>query len=255
MTDKDDYVIIIQKYIMHFVLLLQEQNFYEVVKMLNGKEAARMIDISAVRTANSKKDIIEMVEYARKYHFINVHVLPNWVPYLSSMLRDVDGTYVGSPVGFPSGGHCTEVKMKEAEFLIRDGVQEMDIVMNIGRLKNKEYDYVLEELKKIMDIAQGKVLTKVIIEINILTDDEMLKACELAIKSGADYVKTGTGWIPGGPNIERIRKICEFCGNDIKVKAAGGIRTKEDFMGLYNVGVQRMGINAKSAIEIVKSLS
>ena len=97
-------------------------------------------------------------------------------------------------------------KQKE---LLKDGVQEMDIVMNIGKLKNKEYDYVLNELKRIVELAKGKALVKVIIEINTLDDKEMFKACDLVIESGADFVKTGTGWVPGpgGANIERIRKL------------------------------------------------
>ncbi len=198
-------------------------------------------------------DIEELVAYAKKYRFINVHVLPSWVSTLAKMLKDVEGVYVGSPVGFPSGAQCTAIKLLEAQQLLQDGVEEMDIVMNVGRFKNREYAYVQDELKKIISIKDEGVLTKVIIEINTLTDDEMLKACELAIASGADFVKTGTGWVPGGANIERIRKIKEYCGTDIKIKAAGGIRTQEDFLALYEMGVERMGINTQSALQIVES--
>ena len=126
--------------------------------------------------------------------------------------------------------------------------------MNVGKFKNREYTYVQEELRKIISIKNEGVLTKVIIEINTLTDDEMLKACEIAIRSGADFVKTGTGWIPGNANIERIRKMKEYCGKDIKIKAAGGIRTQEEFLALYDMGVERMGINTQSALQIVESL-
>lgn len=219
---------------------------------MNTLEAARFIDISAVRTHHTLSDIEELVKYGRQYHFINLHVLPCWVPTLAKMIRDLDDVYVGSPVGFPGGGHRTETKLLEAKHLIEDGVDEMDIVMNVGKFKNKEYNYVLDELQAIIELAKNKIrMTKVIIEINTLTDEEMIKACELVKQSGADFVKTGTGWVPGGANIERIRKMKEFCGDDLKIKAAGGIRTYEDFKALLDIGVERMGINTKSAIEIV----
>lgn len=221
---------------------------------MNAKEAARLIDISAVRSQHTLSDIEEVVKYAKKYDFINVHVLPSWVSKLAEMLKDSEGVYVGAPVGFPGGAHCTETKVLEANKLLEDGVEEMDIVMNIGKLKNKEYDYISKELEAIITLAKGKALTKVIIEINILSDEEMLKACDLVMACGADFVKTGTGWIPGNANIERIALIKRHCGNRIKVKAAGGIRTKEEFLQLVDLGVERMGINTKSAIEIVEGL-
>jgi deoxyribose-phosphate aldolase len=223
--------------------------------MIKKLEAARRIDISAVRTRHTLADIIQNVGYAKKYHFINVHVLPCWVKTLSEMLKDVREVYVGSPVGFPGGGSCANVKIAEAEQLVKDGVEEMDIMMNVGRFLNKEYDFVLKELKDIVSIAGKNIKTKVIIEINVLKDDEVKRACELVIKSGADFLKTGTGWIPGEANVERVKMIKEFCGSAVKLKAAGGIRTLSEFNALYEMGIERMGINTKSAIEIVEQLS
>jgi len=211
-----------------------------------------MIDISAVRTKSTLNDLNELVSYAKKYKFINVHTLPCWTGMLFEMLKDEPDVYIGAPVGFPSGGSRTEVKCEEAKLLLTDGVQEMDIVMNVGRFLNKEYPYILDELHQIIDITPENVLTKVIIEINVLDDDEAAKACELVIDSGADFVKTGTGWIDGSANIERIRKIKQICGSKIKVKAAGGIRTPQEFLALCEMGVERMGINLKSAVEIVE---
>ena len=220
--------------------------------MITSKQAARLIDISAVRTPHNSADIEELVKYAKQYSFINIHVLPNWVKLLAKLIKDVPDVYVGAPVGFPSGGHKTEVKVAEAKHLIADGVEEMDIMMNVGRFLNKEYNYVLNELKQIICDVPENVLTKVIIEINLLNDDEMKRACELVIESGANFVKTGTGWIPGGANIDRIRKMKQICGSQIKIKAAGGIRTPQEFQELYEMGVERMGINTKSALEIVE---
>lgn len=222
---------------------------------MTAREAARLIDISAVRTQHSEKDVLELVELGEKYHFINLHVLPCWVPTLAKRIAHLDDVYVGSPVGFPGGGHTTQTKLAEARQLIEDGVDEMDVVMNVGKFKAGEYNYVLDELQAITEMARGKIrMTKVIIEINTLTDDEMLRACELVKKSGADFVKTGTGWVPGDANIERIRKMKAVCGDELKIKAAGGIRTLADFMELANMGVERMGINTRSAVKIVEEI-
>ena len=220
---------------------------------MTQKEVAQTIDISAVRTHHTLSDIEEVVAYAKEYTFINVHVLPSWVKTLSGMLKDVRDVYVGSPVGFPGGAHKTETKLLEAKMLLEDGVQEMDIVMNVGKFKNREYQYVLDELQQIIALAKGKALTKVLIELNCLTEFEMEKACEIVTQSGADFLKTGTGWVPGTANIERIRKIKELVGDKVKIKAAGGIRTREEYLALKDIGVERFGINTKSAIEIVRT--
>ncbi len=218
---------------------------------MTSKEAARMIDISAVRTPHSLRDIEDVAAIAKQYQFINVHSLPCWTKQLSELLADEPEIYVGAPVGFPGGAHKTVVKMLEAEELIRDGVQEMDIVMNVGKFKNKEYAYVLSELKQIIALAPEDVLTKVIIELNCLTDEEMTDACSLVIQSGADFLKTGTGWVPGDANLSRIAKIKKLTAGQIKVKAAGGIRTRAEFDALCAMGVERFGINTKSALDIV----
>lgn len=224
---------------------------------MNAKQAAALIDISAVRGHHTLADIEEVVNYAKQYGFINVHVLPNRMAQLSQMLKDVPGVYAGGPVGFPSGAHTTLTKIAEARGLIEDGIEEMDIVMNIGRFKSGEYDYVLNELKQIIALARSAprpILTKVLIELNSLTPEEADRACGLVSESRADFLKTGTGWVPGNANIERIARIKEkLKGTGVKVKAAGGIRTREEFDKLLDLGVERFGINTQSAIEIVKS--
>lgn len=221
---------------------------------MNAYEAARMIDISAVRTPHNIKDIREVVDLAKKYRFINVHALPCWTKDLAELLKEEDDIYVGAPVGFPGGAQRTEVKMLEAEYLVQDGAQEIDIVMNVGKLKNGEYDYVLNELKLLVSSIPENILKKVIIEINCLTDEEIEKACELVIESGADFVKTGTGWVPGKLDMARIRKIKDLTRGKIKLKVAGGVRTKEEFEEMAAMGVERFGINTKSALEIIESL-
>lgn len=218
-----------------------------------AKSVARMIDVSAVRTQHGLREVEELVAYAKEYRFINVHVLPCWVSALAGMLKDLPGVYAGAPVGFPSGAHTTETKLKEARQLILDGVVEMDIVMNVGRFKSGQYDEVLDELRQIIALKKSYMKTKVIIELNCLTDSELPRACEIVVASGADFLKTGSGWVPGGANIERIRRIKEIVGDRVQIKAAGGIRTRGELDQLLGLGVERFGINVKTAVALAAS--
>jgi deoxyribose-phosphate aldolase len=220
---------------------------------MTSYDAARLIDISAVRTAHTLADIEEMVNIAKQYRFINVHSLPCWTATVRDLLAGESDIYAGAPVGFPGGGHKTEVKILEAEHLLKDGVQEMDIVMNVGRFKNQEYKYVIDEIKKIIAFTPKDVCTKVIIELNALTDAEADKACEIIPETGAEFLKTGTGWISGPINISRIARIKDLTRGKIKVKASGGIRTMEEFEQLLAFGVERFGINLQTALKIVSS--
>jgi len=220
---------------------------------MTSYDAARLIDISAVRTAHTFSDLEEIVKIAKQYRFINVHSLPCWTATLREMLAGENDIYAGAPVGFPGGAHKTEIKVLEAEHLIKDGVQEMDIVMNVGRFKNREYNYVIDEIKQILAITPKEVRIKIIIEINALTDAEIDKACEIIPDTGAEFIKTGTGWISAPINIPLIKRIKDLTRGKIKVKASGGIRTREEFEELVNYGIERFGINLKTALEIVSS--
>jgi deoxyribose-phosphate aldolase len=222
---------------------------------MTAREAARLIDISAVRTHHSLNDINEMVDIARRYRFVNVHTLPCWTSTISKMLKNDPDIRVGAPVGFPGGGHSTQVKILEAQQLIADGVEEMDIVMNVGRFKNREFNYVAGELAQISALAPKEVLVKVIIELNCLEDNELADACGIVIDSGADFLKTGTGWIPGDANIPRIARIKDMTRGKVQVKAAGGVRTRDEFDALLALGVERFGINTVSALTIVESFN
>jgi len=220
---------------------------------MTSYDAARLIDISAVRTPHTLCDIEEVVRIAKHYRFINVHSLPCWTAVVRKLLEGEDDIYAGAPVGFPSGAHKTQVKILEAEHLIKDGVQEMDIVMNVGRFKNKEYKFVTDEIKQILSITPKNVRTKVIMEINALTGEEIDRACEIIPDTGAEFLKTGTGWISGPLDVSLIKRIKDLTRGKIKIKAAGGIRTREEFEELVNYGIERFGINLKSALEIVSS--
>ncbi len=218
---------------------------------LSPKDIARMIDISAVQAQHGEAEIRELVKYAKEYSFIAVHALPCWTKFLSELLGDREDILVGGPVGFPSGAHRTETKLFEAKQLIADGLQEMDLMLNVGMLRSGGYEYVENEIKTIVEIA-GEMPVKVILEVYHLTDDEIKKACELCINAGAEFVKTGTGWTPTGATLEVISLITSFVGDAIKVKASGGIRDLDTFIKMYKMGVARFGINVNASMKIIQ---
>ncbi len=219
---------------------------------LKSEEIARLIDVSTVRTSHGEADIRQLVTYAKEYRFISVHALPCWVSLLSDLLAADADIYVGAPVGFPSGAHKTMTKLTEAEQLLADGVEEMDLMMNVGMLRSGRLDYVEDEIKAVVQIA-GDVEVKVILEVHCLSDDEIKRACELCIKAGAAFVKTSTGWMPTGATLETVSLISNFVGNAIKIKAAGGIRDLDTLAKMVALGVARFGINVKASMDLISA--
>ncbi len=219
---------------------------------LKSEEIARLIDVSTVRTSHGEADIRQLVTYAKEYRFISVHALPCWVSLLSDLLAADADIYVGAPVGFPSGAHKTMTKLTEAEQLLADGVEEMDLMMNVGMLRSGRLDYVEDEIKAVVQIA-GDVEVKVILEVHCLSDDEIKRACELCIKAGAAFVKTSTGWMPTGATLETVSLISNFVGNAIKIKAAGGIRDLDTLAKMVALGVARFGINVQASMDLISA--
>ena len=162
----------------------------EISETLTPAKLARLIDISAVQAFHGREDIDKLIDYAIEYNFISVHTLPSWTSYLSERIADYPDILAGAPVGFPSGGAKTEIKLKEAEYLMADGVQEIDMVLNIGKLISKEFDYVRNEVKQVRTIS-GDVPLKVILEVNYLDDDLIKRTCDICVEENADFVKTG----------------------------------------------------------------
>jgi deoxyribose-phosphate aldolase len=218
---------------------------------LSYRDIARMIDISAVHTPHGEQEIRELVGYARQYSFGCVHVLPAWVAFTRILLEDTSDIQLGSPVGFPSGGNHTAIKRAEAIQAVADGVDELDVMINVGRLRSGDYQYVRDELSSI--IGAVDVPVKVIIETHYLTNDEIIRACELIIGSGAQFIKTSTGWAETGATLENIRLIAGCTAGQIGVKASGGIRDLNTLMQMYRFGVQRFGINVGAAVDIIKA--
>jgi len=151
-------------------------------------------------------------------------------------------------IGFPLGATTTAVKAFEAEEAIKDGAEEVDMVINIGKLKEKDYNYVKNEIMAVVKKAEGKALTKVIIETCLLSDEEKVMACKLAKEAGANFVKTSTGFSKSGATVQDIRLMRATVGIELGVKASGGVRTRKDAISMIEAGASRIGASASIAI-------
>ena len=223
----------------------------DAVRRLTADELAAMIDISAVQAFNGEQDIHELAEIAVRRGFIMAHALPHFVPLLRSLIPRGGRTKVGGPIGFPSGGHTTATKIVEAQELVRFGVEEIDLMMNIGRLKSGDVGYVQHEVASVVK-AVAPIPLKVIIEEGRLTDDEVRKACDAVVSGGAAFVKTGTGWTSTPATVERVALIARTVQGAVQIKASGGIRDLDTICQMVALGVTRFGVNAHVAVELVE---
>lgn len=217
---------------------------------LSSYDIARMIDISAVRANSDETTIKELAEQAQRYRFIAVETLPCMTPLIKNLLEDSPEINIGGNVGFPSGGQATVIKVAEARDLIEMGCSELDVVINISKLISGRDAEVLDDLKAVVDVSEN-ILVKVILECHYLNNDKIRRACDLCIESGADFVKTGTGWAATGATLENIALIKSHVGNSIAIKASGGIRGLETLVEMYRRGACRFGIGLQHAIQII----
>lgn len=206
----------------------------------------RLIDHTNLKAEATRSDIKKLVDEAVENDFFSVCVNSSFVKFIKDYNPDVT---IATVVGFPLGAMSTAAKAYESKCAIEDGASEIDMVIEIGRLKDGDYDYVLEDIKKVKE-ACGDNILKVIIETCLLTDEEIVKACELAVKAGADFVKTSTGFSTGGAKAKDIALMRKTVGPDIGVKASGGIHTKEEALEMVEAGASRIG--ASKSIEICK---
>ncbi|WP_084052765.1 deoxyribose-phosphate aldolase [Desulfonispora thiosulfatigenes] len=211
----------------------------------------KMIDHTLLKPDAQREDIIKLSKEALKYNFASVCVNPTWVKTAHDVLKGTE-VKVCTVIGFPLGATNSEVKAFEAERAILDGAKEIDMVINIGSLKDKEDTLVLEDIKSVVKKAQGQVIVKVIIETALLTEEERIRACRLAVKAGADFVKTSTGFSGGGATAEDIQLMRKAVGPEIGVKASGGIKNYEDAFRMIKAGANRIG--ASKGIEIIKEV-
>ena len=204
------------------------------------------IDHTNLKADASIEDIKTLVDEAMENDFYSVCVNSPNVKLIKDYNKDVK---IAAVVGFPLGAMAKEAKVFEAKKAIEDGASEIDMVINIGRLKDKEYDYVESEIREIKE-AIGENILKVIIETCLLTDEEKVKACELSVAAGADFVKTSTGFSTGGATVSDVKLMAETVGDKAKVKASGGIHTREEALALIDAGASRIG--ASKSIDICK---
>lgn len=215
---------------------------------LPDESIARLIDHTLLKPEATTGDIDKLCSEARKYHFASVCVNPSYVKRCADNLKGTD-VKVCTVIGFPLGASTTEAKRKEAELALENGAEELDMVINVGMLKSGEYDYVFNDINQVALAAkrQGAVC-KVIIETALLTDEEKVKACLLAKKAKADFVKTSTGFSKGGATVGDIALMRYVVGSAVGVKASGGIRTKEDAEAMIASGASRIGASASVKI-------
>ena len=218
--------------------------------MIIREKMASLIDQTLLKPDATKDDIRRLCQEAMNYGFRTVCVNPSYISLASCILRDSQ-VNVCSVVGFPLGANTPEVKAYEAEKAIRDGANEIDMVINLGALKSGDYELVKRDIMDIVkkgDRDQKDIIVKVIIEIGLLSDDETVFACRLVKESGANFVKTSTGLNTRGATVQDVEFIRKLVGPEFGIKASGGIRTYEDAMKLIKAGANRIGTSSGSLI-------
>ena len=202
---------------------------------LTTAQIARMVDLSAVRANSTEDEVRAVAQMARAYRCACASTLPAFTPLLVELLCSQMETRVGGNVGFPAGGTTTAMKAAEASAFINAGCGELDMVIAIGMLLSGRDAYVLDDMRAVVEAADG-VPVKVILECHYLSDDQIRRACAMAIEAGASFVKTSTGWTPTGATLENIALIKSCVGDAVAIKAAGGIRSLETIRQMYDLG-------------------
>ncbi|WXR62383.1 deoxyribose-phosphate aldolase [Peptostreptococcaceae bacterium AGR-M142] len=210
-----------------------------------------MIDHTILKPDTTKDQVKKICDEAKEYGCMSVCVNTYYTKFVSEQLEGSD-VKVCSVVGFPLGAMDTESKAFETKQAVKLGADEIDMVINVGALKDKDYDYVLNDIKAVVE-ASGSKLVKVILENCLLTKEEIVKACELSKEAKADFVKTSTGFSTGGATVEDLRLMRETVGPEMGVKASGGVRTLEDAKAVIEAGANRIG--ASATVSIAKGLN
>ncbi len=207
----------------------------------------KLIDHTYLKPVGTKQDIDTILEEAITYDFKSVCLQPSWIEYAVESLKETD-VLVCTVIGFPLGANTTETKVYETIDALKKGAHEIDMVLNVGWVKDGLFDHVEKEIKAVKEACQNNTL-KVILETCYLTDEEILKASEAAINAGADFIKTSTGFGTGGATIEAV-KLMKSVAKDKEVKASGGVRSLEDLEAMVEAGATRIG--ASSGVKIMQ---
>ena len=203
---------------------------------------SKYIDHTLLKADATHEQLQKLCEEAKEYDFKSVCINPCNIPYCKNLFRGSD-VLVCTVIGFPLGAMSIESKCYEAYDAIERGADEVDMVLNIGRLKEKDRDYVTEEIRRVKQTVKDHNL-KVIIETCLLTDEEKVLACECILDAGADFVKTSTGFSTGGATFDDVKLLKDTVGDRCFIKAAGGVRTKEDFRKMIELGANRIGTSS-----------
>jgi deoxyribose-phosphate aldolase len=198
------------------------------------------IDHTVLKADTIRSTVKRFCEEAKQYHFASVCVNPTHVRFVAEMLKG-SGVKTCCVIGFPLGATTPVVKAAETMEAVQNGAEEVDMVINIGALKDKDYDIVFQDIKAVVDAAHPKAAVKVIIETCLLTDDEKVEACRIAQRADADFVKTSTGFGAGGATVEDIALMKNTVGNSMQVKASTGINDRKVFLQMLGAGAVRMG--------------
>ena len=199
----------------------------------------KYIDNTLLKADATKEDIIKLCNESIKFNFKSVCINPSFVSLAHDLLKDSE-VLVCTVIGFPLGANTTETKVFETENAIKNGADEIDMVSNIGWLKDKQYDNLLNEIKSIKSVCKDKIL-KVIIEACLLTDEEKVKICQISEQAGADFVKTSTGFSLHGATVHDVSLMRKSVSKKVQVKASGGIKTHEQMLDMISAGATRIG--------------
>lgn len=208
----------------------------------------KYIDHTVLKADTTQEKVQQIIDEAIQYDFMSVCVNPTWVAYAAQKLADTD-VKVCTVIGFPLGANTSVVKAYEASEAIKNGADEVDMVINIGAAKAGNWDLVTSDIAAVVAAADG-VTTKVIIETSLLTDEEKVQACQAAVKAGADFVKTSTGFSTAGATIDDIKLMRKTVGPDMGVKASGGVRSIADAEAMIAAGATRLGTS--NGVDIMK---
>ena len=209
---------------------------------------AKLIDHTLLKPTATREEIHRLCEEARQYGFFSVCINPVWVSYAKEQLKGTE-VKVCTVIGFPLGANTTAVKTYETEDALKNGADEIDMVINLGALKDKDYQTVLQDIQAVRNACRGHIL-KVIIETSQLTDEEKVKACELSAQAEADFVKTSTGFTGSGATAPDVALMRQSIPPHMQVKASGGVRSRADFDAMVAAGATRSG--ASSGVKIVE---
>jgi deoxyribose-phosphate aldolase len=212
-----------------------------------NKDIAKYIDHTILKPNATREQVKKICDEAKEYGFASVCINPTHVAFVANELKDSE-VKTCVVVGFTLGANTTCIKVVETESVIKDGAQEVDMVVNVGAIKDGNWELVESDIKGVVDAAKGKALVKVIIETCLLTDEEKIKTCEISKKVGADFVKTSTGFSTGGATAEDIALMRKTVGPELGVKASGGVRDFETAKAMIDAGATRIGASAGIAI-------